>query len=288
MAWAARRTDGRQPGGHARWSSTTRVLYADLRDPLALLRGDARRAGAVALLGLCRAATPGALPARAGRRLLGADVGLAAAGRGGGARRLPAARPPLPARRRRRRGRFLVAAAARTPELQLMLFDLPAVAGAARARLRSVGLADRAPGLRRRFHARSAAARAPTWSRWCGCCTTTTTSARWPSCARVRRALPPGGTLLVAEPMAGAPGAPRMGDAYFGFYLLAMGAAAAHAGRELAALLHAAGFAQVALNCPRRSRCRRACWWRRRASDDRRIAHIKCKHSLTLCLVRLR
>jgi demethylspheroidene O-methyltransferase len=39
----------------------------------------------------------------------------------------------------------------------------------------------------------------------------------------VRAALPPGGTLLLAEPMAGTPGAQAMGDAYFGFYLLAMG-----------------------------------------------------------------
>jgi demethylspheroidene O-methyltransferase len=41
----------------------------------------------------------------------------------------------------------------------------------------------------------------------------------------VRAALPRGGTLLVAEPMAGVPGAQAMGDAYFGLYLLAMGAA---------------------------------------------------------------
>ena len=53
-----------------------------------------------------------------------------------------------------------------------------------------------------------------------------------------RAALPPDGTLLLAEPMAGTPGAEPMGDAYFGFYLLAMGSgrprtaerAAAHAG----------------------------------------------------------
>ena len=41
----------------------------------------------------------------------------------------------------------------------------------------------------------------------------------------VHAALPRGGRLLLAEPMAGTPGAERMGDAYFGFYLLAMGSA---------------------------------------------------------------
>ena len=36
-------------------------------------------------------------------------------------------------------------------------------------------------------------------------------------------ALPADGTLLLAEPMAGSRGAEPVGDAYFGFYLLAMG-----------------------------------------------------------------
>jgi demethylspheroidene O-methyltransferase len=42
--------------------------------------------------------------------------------------------------------------------------------------------------------------------------------------AIARGCSPPGGTLLIAEPMAGTSPAPsRIGDAYFGFYLLAMG-----------------------------------------------------------------
>jgi demethylspheroidene O-methyltransferase len=43
----------------------------------------------------------------------------------------------------------------------------------------------------------------------------------------------PGGTLLVAEPMAGAPGRRSMGDAYFGIYLLAMGRGRPRTAREL-------------------------------------------------------
>ena len=39
----------------------------------------------------------------------------------------------------------------------------------------------------------------------------------------VRRALPAGGTLLIAEPISGVRGAEPIGDAYFAFYLLAMG-----------------------------------------------------------------
>ena len=52
--------------------------------------------------------------------------------------------------------------------------------------------------------------------------------------------------MLVAEPMAGAPGAPRMGDAYFGFYLLAMGSGRSRTAADLAALMQAAGFTDIA------------------------------------------
>ena len=76
----------------------------------------------------------------------------------------------------------------------------------------------------------------------------------------VHRALPPGGTLLLAEPMAGAPGAPRMGDAYFGMYLLAMRGGRPRTAAELAALLRERRLRAGARTAPRRSRCRSACW----------------------------
>ena len=41
--------------------------------------------------------------------------------------------------------------------------------------------------------------------------------------AAVQRALPPGGTVVIGEPLAGTRGATAMGDAYFGLYLHAMG-----------------------------------------------------------------
>lgn len=59
---------------------------------------------------------------------------------------------------------------------------------------------------------------------------------------RVRRALAPGGKLLIAEPMAGASGAGTVGDAYFGFYLLAMGNGRARRQEELENLCRQAGF----------------------------------------------
>lgn len=58
-------------------------------------------------------------------------------------------------------------------------------------------------------------------------------------------ALPPGGRLLIAEPMAETPSAPRMGDAYFGFYLWAMGSGRPRSADELKTMLRVAGFNTV-------------------------------------------
>ena len=64
---------------------------------------------------------------------------------------------------------------------------------------------------------------------------------------RIRAALSPGGRLLLAEPMAGTAGAEPMGDAYFGFYLLAMGRGRPRRPDEIQAMLGTAGFAQSRL-----------------------------------------
>ncbi len=58
----------------------------------------------------------------------------------------------------------------------------------------------------------------------------------------VYAALPPGGTLLIAEPMTGTRGAEPIGAAYFGFYLLAMGSGRARSRAEIEAMLLQAGF----------------------------------------------
>jgi demethylspheroidene O-methyltransferase len=60
-----------------------------------------------------------------------------------------------------------------------------------------------------------------------------------------RRALPAGGTLLLAEPMAGASGAETMGAAYFGIYLMAMGSGRSRTAAELTRLLQRSGFYRV-------------------------------------------
>lgn len=59
-----------------------------------------------------------------------------------------------------------------------------------------------------------------------------------------RGSLKPGGILLIAEPHADAAGFERVGAAYFGFYLLAMGQGRARSFEEFSALLIEQGFAR--------------------------------------------
>ncbi|MCU0931523.1 MAG: methyltransferase, partial [Serpentinimonas sp.] len=63
----------------------------------------------------------------------------------------------------------------------------------------------------------------------------------------IHTALLPGGTLLLAEPMSDTEGARAMGDAYFGFYLLAMGRGQPRTPQRLSQMLQEAGFLNVRL-----------------------------------------
>jgi demethylspheroidene O-methyltransferase len=58
--------------------------------------------------------------------------------------------------------------------------------------------------------------------------------------------------VLVAEPMAAIPGAEAVGDAYFGFYLLAMGSGRPRSAARHAQLLTEAGFERPAVHAARR------------------------------------
>lgn len=217
------------------------LLYADLRDPVALLRGE--RAG-TALAGYwpyAGTADPAALA--------GGDVAAYSA--------LMASSQQLiageildayPVARHRclldvggGEGAFLTAAAARAPDLKLMLFDLPPVAERARARFVAAGLAHRAQATGGNFLADALPVGADLIS--LVRVVHDHDDERVLTLLRaVRQALPPGGTLLLAEPMAGTAGAEPMGDAYFGFYLLAMGRGKPRSPAVLGALLAAAGF----------------------------------------------
>ena len=62
---------------------------------------------------------------------------------------------------------------------------------------------------------------------------------------KARAAMPPGGRVMIAEPMAQTPGAEPVGDGYFGFYLLAMGSGRPRSATALSGMLHEAGFQRV-------------------------------------------
>ena len=141
-------------------------------------------------------------------------------------------------------GRFVSAVARRAPQLELMLFDLPPVASLARQRLAGLGLADRVQTFGGSFFDDPLPQ---------GADLITLVRVLFDHddehalaiLKAARTALPSGGTVLVAEPMAQTPGAHAMGDAYFGFYLLAMGRGEARSVDDMRNLLSQAGFQDV-------------------------------------------
>ncbi len=220
------------------------ALYADLGDPVALLRG---QTGPAALAGYWPYAGSDAPGTLGGERVATYSA-------------LMSASQPLvadeildayPLHRHRclldvggGEGRFLVSAARRAARLRLMLFDLPAVAVRASERFAAEGLADRAVAHGGDF-LRDALPRGADIASLVRVIHDHDDAGALALLQAVRRALPADGVLLLAEPMSGTAGAEAMGDAYFGFYLLAMGRGRPRNADELTRLLHAAGFDRV-------------------------------------------
>jgi demethylspheroidene O-methyltransferase len=216
------------------------LLYADLADPVALLR---HRGGATQLGGYWGYAGGGAAA-----KLSGEDVARYSA--------LMAASNAMIAdqvlnaydvRRHKRlldvgggEGAFLQAAAARAPDLQLTLFDLPPVAARAAQRLDAAGLSARAACHGGSFFTDKLPSGADLIS-LVRVVHDHDDDAVMTLLRAARAALPAGGTLLLAEPMSGGSAAP-IADAYFGFYLLAMGSGRARSPAMLAFMLQQAGF----------------------------------------------
>ncbi len=141
-------------------------------------------------------------------------------------------------------GSFLAAVGERYPALRLALFDLPAVAAEASTRLAAAELASRATivGGDFRFDPLPVGADIISLVRVVH---DHDDGAVLGLFRAARRTLPEGGVLLVAEPMSGTPGAEPVGDAYFGFYLLAMGSGRPRTREALEALMRQAGFTDI-------------------------------------------
>jgi len=218
------------------------LLYRDLADPVALLRGQRQETELGRFWSYAHGSQPRTATEVAGySELMAASLSLIAedileAYPQDGHRRLLDVGGG--------EGAFLEAAAARAPHLSLVLFDLPPVAARAQARLARAGLASRATVVGGDVFTQPLPTGADLIS-----LVRVIHDHDDPQALRIlqaaRQALQPGGVLLVAEPMAGTSGAEPMGDAYFGFYLLAMGQGRPRTAEELRALLRQAGFSRV-------------------------------------------
>ena len=141
-------------------------------------------------------------------------------------------------------GSFAIATAERAPKLAVTVFDLPAVATIARRHLEATGFASRATCVGGDFlrdplppgadlatlvrvlhdHEDAQALRLLT---------------------AIHAALQPGGTLLIAEPVAGDQGAGRRAACYFSVYLMAMGSGRPRTRRQIRHMVEQAGFGNV-------------------------------------------
>lgn len=220
------------------------LLYADLADPVALLQ-DPRpttrlqqfwayaRTGASQDLSEADVAVYSELMAES-QALVAEDIVEA-----------------YPLRRHRRlldvaggEGAFLEAVGRRVPGLELALFDLPSVAARAERRLAAQGLGPRSHVHGGDFFRDALPLGADVVSLVRVIHDHDDPEARQILRA-ARAALPPGGRLLLAEPMSGTRGAEAMGDAYFGFYLWAMGSGKPRTFQRLRELVREAGFGHV-------------------------------------------
>jgi demethylspheroidene O-methyltransferase len=220
------------------------LFYADMADPIALLRGTAAPGELSAYWGYANHQAPEALDENAVgeyTRLMAATQSLVAEdviraydfGRhrclldvGGGD------------------GSFLRALAPRVPRLALMLFDLPAVTACAQTSLAAAGLSARVEIRSGDFHtdALPAGADVITLVRIVH---DHDDRAAELLLRGVRRALPPGGRVVIAEPMRAVPGSLPAAENYLGFYLLAMRQGRVRSRAELQSLLLRAGFSSV-------------------------------------------
>jgi demethylspheroidene O-methyltransferase len=141
-------------------------------------------------------------------------------------------------------GAFLAAVAIAHPTLRGMLFDLPEVVPAAEERFRRSGLSDRIAVVGGSFRdealPRGADAISLVRVLYDHADDTVALLLR-----RAREALPPGGRLIVSEPMTGGDSPSRPGDTYFALYTMAMGTGRTRSTAEIARHLRDAGFADV-------------------------------------------
>jgi demethylspheroidene O-methyltransferase len=219
------------------------LFYRDLADPVALLRGEAdpELSRFWAYVGGARTHDLPAATAAEYSRLMATSQTMVA--------RETLAACPLGGIRclldvGGGEGAFLEAALRATPGLSGVVFDLPAVAARAEARFAAAGLSGRARAVGGSFRddPLPGGADAVSLVRVLYDHEDDVVAALL---ARVHAALPPGGRLILSEPMSGGARPNRAGDAYFGFYTLAMSTGRPRSPERHAAMLARAGFTAI-------------------------------------------
>jgi demethylspheroidene O-methyltransferase len=141
-------------------------------------------------------------------------------------------------------GAFLAEVAWRYHDLELKLFDLPAVVEGAKTRLARLGLVGRVELSGGNFHQDPLPVGADVIT-LVRILLDHDDESVLGLLHKVKQALQPGGVVLIVEPFSGVRGAETVGDAYFGLYLRAMGRGRARRAEELQALLARAGFSRT-------------------------------------------
>ena len=215
------------------------VLYRDLADPVAFLRGETAPDLArfwPYVFGAGQATDPEAAAAYSGlmadtQALVAADT-LRLVDFGGVARLLDVGGGT---------GAFLAAVGRAHPSMRLDLFDLPAVMEGAAARLGQAGLSGRVTLHRGSFRDDPLPAGADAVSLvrvlYDHADATVASLLR-----AVLAALPPGGRIVVSEPMSGGDRPDPATDVYFAWYTAAMGTGRTRSAAEIGALMAGAGF----------------------------------------------
>lgn len=227
-----------------------KAFYADLADPVGLLRGPERTQlsefwpyvfGARGTIDQDVAETYSDLMAQS--QLLVAEdtlrvVSLKGVGRlldvGGGT------------------GAFLEAVGKKAPGLELMLFDLPQVVQQAQARFDAAGLGPRATVHAGSFRDNPLPDGADAISLIRVLYDHSDETVR-DLLAAVYRALPADGRLIISEPMGGGAAPDAAGDVYFAFYTLAMQTGKARSAEEISDLCREAGFVRIHSPQPKRN-----------------------------------
>lgn len=226
------------------------VLYRDMADPIALLRGEAETELAAFwpyVFGATGAvdaqvtetysdlmANSQSLVARDTLRSIRLDGVQRLADIGGGS------------------GAFLIEVAKTYPALQLELFDLPPVMSSAKDRIARAGLSDRIALTGGSFKEDALPEGADAIS-LIRVLYDHDESAVRDLIAKVFAALPPGGCLIISEPMSGGARPDAITDVYFAFYTLAMRTGQARSAEAIGRVCAEAGFVDIATPKPFRS-----------------------------------